>query len=124
MANNDIWIFCYGSNSPRQLCDRIGTPYDSILNRLLPVKLQGYRRGFCNQAASWGGKSTATLFATGNDEDEVFGIAFHMTLEEVETLDPYEGYPWKYDRKEITMQAWRSQDNVFDWRPLTGQAYI
>ena len=41
----------------------------------------------------------------------VLGIGFCMTLEEVEALDPYEAYPWKYDRKPITMTAYRKSDN-------------
>ena len=45
-----------------------------------------------------------------------------MTLEEVETLDVFESYPWKNDRHEVSMMAYHKQTS--EWKPLTGQAYI
>ena len=99
------WIMCYGSNGPRQLCNRIGTPYESIMNRMRPVKLHGYRRGFCNVSQHWEGTSPATLYETGNASDMVEGIALHMTAAEISALDPFEGYPSWYNRVNITMEA-------------------
>ena len=119
-------MFCYGSNGPRQLADRINIDQASVEERIVPVKLQGWKRAFANRAGGWGNASTATLFKTNDKSDETVGIAFKMTAEEIEELDPYEGYPWKYDRKEVNMLGCQSKDESGNpvWTPLPGQAYI
>ena len=99
------WIFCYGSNRPRQLFNRIGTTsYEDVLSRILPVKLHGYKRGFCNDSTKCR-TSPATIFKTDDANDVVEGIAMHMTAAELALHDPYEGYPNRYNRYDITMEA-------------------
>ena len=127
----DIWILCYGSNGPRQLCERIGTPYESIVKRMCAVKVHGYKRGFCNTGGRWENKSVATLWQTGNDNDIVEGVALRMTQAEVSALDPFEGYPSWYNRETMTLEAYmepsggstgESVERV--WTNIEGQAYI
>ena len=117
---------CYGSNTPRQLCERIQTPYDAILERMCAVKLAGYKRGFCNRGGRWDNKSVATLYQSSNDADFVEGVAVRLTAAEVAALDPFEGYPDWYNREDITLDAFMKGegDAQKSWRKIPAQAYI
>ena len=97
-------MLCYGSNGPRQLCARIGTPFESIMERMRPVRVRGYIRAFCNSAPRWENKSVATLLRTDNNQDEIEGIALRMTQDEVSKLDPFEGYPTWYNREDLALE--------------------
>mmetsp|Transcript_6424 Transcript_6424/g.8603 ORF Transcript_6424/g.8603 Transcript_6424/m.8603 type:complete len:106 (+) Transcript_6424:213-530(+) len=57
---------------------------------------------------------------TGNQEDEVEGIAFKMTHEEIAKLDPFEGFPNFYNRQAVAMLAYKDAR----WQPLDGEAYV
>ena len=122
IESDGTWIMCYGSNGPRQLCNRIGTPYESIRTRMCPVKLYGYKRGFCGTAPRWEDTSPATLFETGDQSDCVEGIALCMTQDEISALDPFEGFPTFYNRVNISMSAY--QESSKEWTQIEGQAYI
>ena len=100
------WILCYGSNGPRQLCNRIGTPYEQLINRMCPVTVSGYKRGFCNNSPFWENTSPATLYETGDQSDVVEGVALQMTRDEIAALDPYEGYPSWYNRVDMTLTGY------------------
>ena len=99
----DTWIFCYGSNGPKQLCKRIGTPAEDILTRMAPVKCAGWRRSFCGTACHCG-TSPATIEPTGDMNDYIEGVAVRLTPVEVVALDPFEGYPEFYNRQIISME--------------------
>ena len=106
------YVFCFGSNGPRQLSDRVGTPLDNLLQRTIPVHLRGWKRGFCGYA--WEGTSAATIFETQGASDFVEGIAVAMTQREIESLDPYEGYPYVYDRLPVTLTAFVGSNQMSD----------
>ena len=103
--STDIWILCYGSNGPRQLGNRIGKPYEEIIDRMCAVKLRGYIRAFCGVGPRWDNASVATLLRTDNNEDAVEGIALRMTQEEVTRLDVFEGYPDWYNREDVVLEV-------------------
>ena len=94
----NIWIFCYGSNGPKQICKRIGTPYDQIIDKMVPVKLYGYQRHFQNDYNKPCNDSAATLYSTSDNADMVEGIAVNFTEAEVLAMDPFEGVPEWYVR--------------------------
>ena len=73
-------------------------------------------RAFCNRSKKWEDKSTATLVQKEGEICE--GVAVRLTSEEVAKLDPFEGYPHKYNRFEIELR------NCLDQSLFTGQAYI
>ena len=125
-AQEDTWIMCYGSNTPRQLCERIKTPYEAILERMCAVKLHGYKRGFCNRGGRWDNKSVATLYESGEQTDFVEGVAVRLTATEVAALDPFEGYPDWYNRENITLDAFMKVDGASkkSWTKIPAQAYI
>ena len=110
--SDDVYIFCFGSNGPKQLVERIGAEYDELMSRTVPAIAKGWLRGFKGSACTWGDKSTATMFETGNEEDTVCGTAVKMTQKEIEALDPYEAYPFKYIRKELKLTAFKAGDGT------------
>ena len=102
-GENSTWIFCYGSNTPRQISMRINKPYDEIVEKMVPAKLYGYLRAFVNKSRHCG-TSPATVMPTGNPEDFVEGMAVHFTNEEISRMDPFEGYPDWYNRENVTLE--------------------
>ena len=82
------------------------------MSRTLPAVAKGWLRGFKATASTWGGKSTATIWETGKEEDTVCGTVVKMTLDEVEELDPYEAYPFKYNREHLTLTAYKASDGT------------
>ena len=114
------YIFCFGSNGPKQLSERCRIPIDDLLTRTKPARLQGWKRGFCGTSRSWKNTSPATIFETGDEKNVVIGLAVAMTSDEIESLDPYEGYPYVYDRKKVTMKSTMGGKE----ETLEGEAYI
>ena len=100
-----MYIFCYGSNGPKQLSDRVVADYNDILRRTYPVIAKGWLRGFKSKSRNWKGCSTATIFQTGKEEDTVYGTAVRLTKAEIQKLDPFEGYPYKYGRFPVKVTA-------------------
>jgi hypothetical protein len=50
-----INIFSYGSNHPKQLSERLGTPLESIMERAFSCTLYGWDRVYEGKAKTWGG---------------------------------------------------------------------
>ena len=110
-----IWIFCFGSNSLKQLSDRVQTPYPDLITRTFPAIAKGWLRGFKAITKSWENKSTATIWFTGNVVDDfVTGIVVKMTKLEVSKLDPYEGYPYKYIRINLKLHVYNKNGYKMD----------
>ena len=104
-----IWIFCFGSNGPKQLCERIGAEYKDLVSRTLPAQAKGWLRGYKATSVTWGGKSIATIWQTGNQEDSVCGTIMNMTKAEVAALDSYKGHTFKYDRIFLNLTAFKAE---------------
>ena len=105
MQSGECYIFCYGSNGPRQLSERVKTDYDEMMAKTMPCELIGWKRGFKGLAMTWGG-STATLYKTDDPNDVVVGTAVKMTTAEVAALDPFEAAPFKYERRFVKVTAY------------------
>ena len=96
-------VFCYGSNSARQIAQRIRRRGGSL--RSSAAFLPGFRRVFVGEAASWNGSAVASIaplpgigdlgkMATAlspNPDTAVFGSIVHLTDAELAMLDGYEG---------------------------------
>jgi len=123
----NINVFCYGSNGPQQLCDRIGADYGHLISRTFPAVATGWRRGFKGHSQGWGGCSTATMFETGQQEDTVRGTVVRMTPGEVKSLDPFEGYPHKYYRKTLKLTVYKAttgSGSLLEGFEVESQAYV
>ncbi len=76
-------LFCYGSNNPEQLAERLG--------RSLPAQpcfAAGYARVFRGMSQRWGGGTASLEKARGKT---TYGFCVEVTARDMTTLDGYEG---------------------------------
>lgn len=88
-----VWLFCYGSNNPNQLKERL-----NIRNDLLIMKafLPNSARVFVSNAAT----------LVYSREENVLGYIADMTQEHLFKLDIYEGvHQNKYQRKNVKVKV-------------------
>jgi hypothetical protein len=84
-----VAVFCYGSNSTKQLQERVKN--SSLMS--YGAYLCGYRRIFAGNAVTWGGGGAASIIETKNDHDKVVGTIAYLTSVELDRLDRFEGIP-------------------------------
>ena len=72
-------IFCYGSNGPKQLSERVETPYGEIQPSVIPAEARGWKRVFSNKSSNWEGASPANIVNTGEADDCVQGLIVPMS---------------------------------------------
>lgn len=78
-------VFCYGSNDPDQLLERLGL--GSINTK--PAVLKGYKRVFRGFSQHW---QCGTASVIKDSESVVYGFAVLLTKEQLKILDGFEGY--------------------------------
>lgn len=101
VAKKDYFLFSYGSNSPRQLQERLGHP---VLGT--GGYVEGYLRAFRGWSNTWV-SGVATLIPA-KDTDKTYGYVARVSLADLNLLDQYEGVPRKkYARKivDVTLQT-------------------
>ena len=108
-------IFCYGSNHPVQIAERLGLELDYVLEHCVPCTLRGYKRAYEGVAPFWESKSAATVVKDENSKIDAF--AFYMTPDHVRMMDVFEGYPSFYERVPVDLMD--RNGNHF-----TGEVYI
>lgn len=92
--NRSIWLFCYGSNNPSRLAQRLGRPVQGV-----GAYLPGYERIFRGYSRQWE-SGVASLRPTRQRGRAVYGYATQVSAEELEKLDIYEGVSnGAYERK-------------------------
>ena len=77
------YLFSYGSNSPRQLSERLGRPVAGER-----AYVTGYRRVFRGHSQRWGGGVASLERAS---QDRVYGYIEKVSEAELATLDRFEG---------------------------------
>ena len=84
-----IAVFCYGSNSTKQLQERVQNMF------LISCRAYtcGYKRIFAGNAVRWGGGGAASLVETNDNNDKVIGTIVYLSLTEINLLDRFEGIP-------------------------------
>lgn len=93
--SSPVKVFSYGSNSTKQLCQRLGRadaktasgqrPFDAV-----PGVLLGYGRVFAGLSKRWGG---AVASCYPSPSSQVLGLLVSTSLKELEVLDSFEiGY--------------------------------
>jgi hypothetical protein len=91
-------LFCYGSNSPQQLAERLGHPVQAFA-----AWAEGWQRQFSGWSRGWGG-SVATLVKKRGAT--TYGALALVNWNDIEgALDRYEGYPSVYDRQLIKVHC-------------------
>ena len=82
-----IAVFCFGSNSAKQLRARVKN--DTLISHA--SYLVGYKRIFAGKAKSWDGGGVASLIQTKNSHDKCVGTLVFLTEKELQLLDRFEG---------------------------------
>jgi hypothetical protein len=92
------------------------------LSRSVSCTLYGYERAFAGMAKNWGG-SPACLIESQDGFTEGYAVA--MTDEEISMLDVFEGYPEHYDRKKVTLQLhkFNNERNALMNEDVEGEFY-
>lgn len=91
------YLFSYGSNSPRQLGERLDK---SIRGQ--PAYVEGYLRAFRGWSRKWQG-GVATLIKAKDPNGKTYGYITKVTEADLDILDGYEGVPTNYRRKTLTV---------------------
>ena len=115
VESSGTYIFCYGSNNIPQLAERVGTPEKELCQRSYSTTAVDWTRVFHGFSHGWGSSVASIVKKEGAN---AYGLAVLMTQAEIESLDPYEGYPSVYDRFSLELTLHPSGEKVI------GQAYI
>lgn len=77
-------VFCYGSNNPDQLSERIGHR-----PKMEGAYLEGYQRIFVGYSQKWQGGVGSLKKAPGK---QVYGLVAYLSSEDIQKLDRFEGW--------------------------------
>jgi gamma-glutamylcyclotransferase len=102
------YYFAYGSNmNPDRVSGR-----QMDFNRYESGCLQGYRLAFNKRSVIYPGAASANVMQDAAGVVE--GVVYHLSDEQqIETMDPFEGYPLRYDRCLLPVQTDDQQLNVW-----------
>jgi len=95
-----MYLFSYGSNSPKQLSERLGRATTGK-----GAYLDGYRRVFRGMSQRWGG-GVASL--QKHADSQTFGWVAKVDAEDLELLDGFEGVAsgkYKRMRVEVSLET-------------------
>jgi gamma-glutamylcyclotransferase len=111
------YYFAYGSNmNPARVRER-GMAFASHL----PGLLQDYRLAFNKRSVKVPGGASANVVSAPGLQTE--GILYRLTVPtQIEMMDPYEGYPVRYDRKVLPVQ--HNGGTLNAWVYVANEAYI
>jgi len=94
-----MWYFAYGSNMN----------FDRMRERILrePIAKAGWLVGYCllfNKVAS---KKSGVGYANikENKDENVYGVLYDVTQDEIAKLDGFEGVPRHYEKKEMEIKS-------------------
>lgn len=105
--SHSIFYFAYGSNlDARQMQERCPGAI-SIGNGCL----EGFSISFTRHSKKWNGGVADIIETPGG---QVWGLVWHLSEENLESLDQFEGHPTIYRRKEMIIQM-RPEKNVSAW---------
>jgi gamma-glutamylcyclotransferase (GGCT)/AIG2-like uncharacterized protein YtfP len=91
-----ILYFAYGSNLNKKQMQERAPESKARLSAVLP----NYKLVFTGWSRRWKG-GTATIRASIGDK--VNGGVYEITERDLRRLDSYEGYPYEYDHKDVTV---------------------
>ena len=88
-----MFLFCYGSNNPGQLSERLGH-----MVKVYPAYIEGYQRAYRGYSNKWDGGVATIIKMSGHS---VYGLAAEVDDSDIKRMDVYEGYPTSYSRKKM-----------------------
>jgi cation transport regulator ChaC len=108
-SNPKTYLFSYGSNSPRQLAERLGHSVKGV-----GAYAPGMVRAFRGQSRTWGGGVATLICETGG---KAFGYIAEVTEADLAILDRYEGAPRNYKQTKVDVVT-------EDGRKVKAMAYL
>lgn len=113
-VERNIWLFCYGSNNPERLGQRLGRTIEGVA-----AYLPGYQRVFRGYSRTWE-SGVASLEAKRGAA--TYGYATQVTAEELEKLDIFEGTAiGAYRRQQFQIRLQEDDDRE---RRVRAYAYV
>jgi hypothetical protein len=94
--DNDVYLFCYGYNNPRQVASLLNIPLSELLPKCVPCTLKGYKRAFAGKDSVFEFRSVATIIK--DPEGVIETYAFTIKESQIKFIDEFEVYPEEYDR--------------------------
>ena len=94
----DMFYFAYGSNMD-PLHMRRRCPGALLLG---PALLRDWRLGFFYRSTSFPGGGAADIVQVPGEE--VWGVLWRVSAEEMQRMDGYEDVPWGYKRQEVRVR--------------------
>lgn len=88
-----MFLFCYGSNNPKQLEERLERRVKTY-----PAFILGYQRIYRGWSNKWQGGVGSLKKMPGKI---CYGLAVEVDKHDIENMDYYEGYPSYYSKKHI-----------------------
>ena len=108
-SNPKTYLFSYGSNSPRQLAERLGHSVKGV-----GAYAPGMVRAFRGQSRPWGGGVATLICEVGG---KAFGYIAEVTEADLAILDRYEGAPRNYKQTRVDVVT-------EDGRKVKAMAYL
>ena len=122
MTIGEHFYFAYGSNMNSQRVKRRGLDFTSVF----AGTLKGYYLSFNKRSVVHLGAASANIMKQSQDShrnDFVEGVLYHLADEcQIELMDPYEGYPLRYDRIMVDVQTQEGVKSV--WTYTANKAYL
>jgi hypothetical protein len=109
-----VWLFSYGSNSPRQLQERLGHPVKCV-----PGGATDRERTYVGHSKRWGAAVATLVPARGAT---ALGGACLVSEDDLDVLDQHEGVPTKYRRQTIRVALFPY--DARKRREITAVAYL
>jgi len=111
------YYFAYGSNMNTARVKKRQMPFSGFEAGML----EGYRLVFNKRSTIYPGAASANIEISDNDNVE--GLLYALEDDRgIEAMDPFEGYPVRYDRTLVSVQT--SQAIVQSWVYIANQAYL
>ena len=101
-------LFCFGSNNPTQLTERLSLPSDAAQawkQQCKKARLLDHQRVFRGLSKRWGGGTASVVFSKNH---VVYGFVAYVTEEQLHILDRREGVfmnPPKYMRSQLDIDV-------------------
>ena len=111
------YYFAYGSNMNTARVTKRQMPFSGFEAGVL----EGYRLVFNKRSTIYPGTASANIEVADNDRVE--GLLYALEDDRgIESMDPFEGYPVRYDRSLVSIQT--AQATVQSWVYIANQAYL
>ncbi|MFT7686771.1 MAG: gamma-glutamylcyclotransferase [Candidatus Azotimanducaceae bacterium] len=122
MTTKQHYYFAYGSNMNPDRVKRRGLDFSSVL----AGTLEGFYLSFNKRSVAHVGAASANITKQpllGSKRGPVEGVIYHLAdKSQIELMDPFEGYPVRYDRILVDVQTLEGPKAV--WTYTANKEYL